>query len=206
MIFNEYTLIDMVDDTSSVFPAGDWIDSRPHLLTLYNIARHITCPKYGKPDQARPPRCLEIGVRQGPTTMAILTAMKRTGGRLISLDIDPVETAVAARLIEEAGLSEFWEFHLQSSDDFYPTFSGELDLLWIDGDHRDPQPTRDFEHFAPFVRTDGVIAMHDFFVEPWREDEDGVRKCVEAVRQTGQYEIMVLPYTYGCVLMRKLWA
>ena len=36
--------------------------------------------------------------------MAILLAMKRTGGKLISLDIDPHETEVAKRLIEEAGL------------------------------------------------------------------------------------------------------
>lgn len=205
--FSLRTIADLTYDTSFLFPAGDWCDLRAHLLTLYSIAKNINALPYGKPESQRPPLCLEIGVRQGPSTMALLLAMRETNGKLISLDIDPVETAVAKQLVAEHGLSGFWDFHLISSDEFARTFKETIDFLWIDGDHCDPQPTLDFEHYAPLVRKDGMIAFHDYSLEPWRMDEgeNGVFKCVEGVKQSGQFEVCVLNYSYGLVLMRKLW-
>ncbi len=200
----EHQLIDLCDDTMPVFPAGQWSDIQPHLLVLYSLARWCTAPLFGEAVPTRPPRCLEIGVRQGVSTVAILAGLKRNGGHLVSLDIDPVESAVAADVIARLGLTDQWEFHLEHSDAFASRMTGELDLLWIDGDHNSPQPQRDFDNYAPFVRQNGIIAMHDRWVEPSRPDEFGVEACVQSVLGRGGYELMTLPWTYGLVLMRKL--
>lgn len=201
----EHDLMDLVDDTTFLFPAGQWVDIQPHLPVLYTLARWCTGTRYGVPMATRPPLCLEIGVRQGVSTVALLLAMRRNGGKLISLDIDPVEPAVAAGIIDAAGLTAFWDFHLIHSDAFYQTFTGELDFLWVDGDHHAPQPSLDFAHYAPLVREGGMIAMHDYFVEEHRSDAGGVAQCVEAARASGQYEVCTLPWAYGLTIMRKLW-
>ncbi len=41
-----------------------------------------------------------------------------------------------------------------------------LDFLFIDGDHTYDGVRRDFEDYAPFVRTGGVIAFHDIVFNP----------------------------------------
>ena len=51
----------------------------------------------------------------------------------------------------------------------------ELDFLFIDGDHRYTGVKQDYEDYSPFVRTGGVIALHDIVpradeptIEVWR--------------------------------------
>jgi len=203
-------LLRLTQNTSWLFPAGDWTDIRPHLPVLYSLARWVNAPHYGVPDKlSHPPRCFEIGVRQGPSTLALLLAMRETNGSLLSIDFDPVETAVAQRLVAEAELSPWWHFELAHSDLFeLPESHQQLDLLWIDGEHHHPQPTQDFTRYAPHVRANGMIVLHDYYLEPWRmdENEDGVRRCVEEViRPSGQYEWCVLPWSYGLTIVRKLF-
>jgi predicted O-methyltransferase YrrM len=203
---SEHTLIDLMDDTSALFPAGDWVDMRAHLLTLYTLARYCTAPPWGPPLPTRPPLVLEIGVRQGVSTLALLLAMRKTGGRLISLDTDPVETAVACRLMTETGLAAHWEFHLAHSDAFAAQCPSGLDLLWIDGDHREPQPSIDFQHYAPKVREGALIVLHDAYLEPWRTGDFGVPQLLAAIQEQcpHAFERVVLPYGFGLVILRKV--
>lgn len=51
----------------------------------------------------------------------------------------------------------------------------QLDFLFIDGDHSYDGVSKDFEHYVPFVRTGGLIALHDIIrrepepeIEVWR--------------------------------------
>lgn len=207
MVYNAATVMEMVTDTSAVFPAGWWFDIAPHLPILYTIARHSTCPQNGEPAAQRPVRALEIGVRQGPSTLTLLAGIRdaQLGGKLISLDIDPIETAVAQSLVHKAGLSDYWEFHLADSNDWAPSCPGDLDLLWIDGDHHHPQPSRDVANYGLHLRQGGLLLMHDYFVEEHRADADGVKRAVEEMKATGQYEICTIPWTYGLTIARKLW-
>ena len=202
--WDEADLMRMVENTAGYTPAGDYFDMRPHLPVLYSIARWCTCSPLGEPLPLRPPRCLEIGVRQGTSTIAILMAMRRTNGRLISLDFDPVESAVTQQTVREQGLDQWWDFHLAHSDEFAITFTEELDFLWIDGEHEHPQPSRDFANYAPRVRQGGIIAMHDYWVDSPRPTALGVLYCVEEVRKSGQFEICSLPWAYGLTLMRRI--
>lgn len=205
--FDQHQLFDLMDDTRPVFKAsGQWADMQAHLLVLYTLGRYCTAPTYGEPVALRPPLALEIGVRQGVSTLALLLGLRRANGRLVSLDIDPVETDVAKQVIQDAGLESLWSFYLEDSNDFIHTerCPKQLDLLWIDGDHRTPQPFRDFNNYAPLVRRNGIIAMHDYFVEPWRVEERGAQLCVEAIKVTGEFEVCVLPWCFGLTLMRKM--
>jgi predicted O-methyltransferase YrrM len=41
-----------------------------------------------------------------------------------------------------------------------------VDLLFIDGDHRYSRVKKDFEMYAPLVRTGGVVLLHDILLHP----------------------------------------
>ncbi len=75
--------------------------------------------------------------------------------------VDPEPRPEAAALLEETGLRSLVEFVDKRSDDYQP--DREFDLVFIDGDHTEAQTIRDFERFAPRVRKNGLIVIHDFF-------------------------------------------
>jgi predicted O-methyltransferase YrrM len=71
-----------------------------------------------------------------------------------------------------------------------------LDLLFIDGDHAYESVRRDYELYAPLVRTGGLIAFHDIVHGPessvggvprfWREVRSDLRDVIEIVEAADQ--------------------
>lgn len=165
---------------------GDWTDTRAHLLTLYSIAKWATWSPPNAPYNPHPPLCMEIGVRHGVTTMALLHAMREVAGRLISLEIDADFASVAQERVQEAKLSHWWELHVTDCNDFAAGFSTPLDLLWIDGDHHLEQARSDVANYAAKVKPGGYVLMHDTY----NALELGVPVVIAEMRQSGRYEIV----------------
>jgi hypothetical protein len=183
------------DDEGHVI--GDWEDTRAHLPTLYAIARSVCWPNPTHKQPLYPPRMLEIGVRHGVASLALLQACKETGGHLTSLEICEEFATVARERVEAAGLSPWWDLQLVNSNAYS---SGPLDLLWIDGDHSYAQCKLDVENHAPRVRSGGYVLMHD----AWNVLEPGVPVVIDEMRATGKYEICVLQFSYGLAICRVL--
>jgi hypothetical protein len=76
----------------------------------------------------------------------------------------------------------------------------EIDYLHIDGDHHYEGVRLDFDLFAPLVRDDGVITLHDSgnYREPC-----GVPQLVEELRRDGAYSVVHFPIAYGTALVKK---
>lgn len=184
----------------------DWYDVRPHLLPLYTLAKYVNWPDTREDQPKTPPVVLEIGVRHGISTMALLTAMRETGGRLISLEIDPEWAMDALDCVRRANLEPWWDLQIVDSAAYKLPEQLTLDLLWIDGSHQEEDVRRDFIRYAPRVRQGGFIAMHDYYylVDATDEKDSGVKRIVEEARATRAYEILVLPWSHGLVLMRVL--
>ena len=194
-------------------PVGDWTDSRAHVLTLYTIARNINSPDpriLGKP-----PLCLEIGIRHGVTTLALLHAMRETGGTLFSVEIDEAWAKAALSEVERAGLESQWQMRVTGSDDFADMWrkanGPQFDFIWIDGDHGLEQVTKDADNFAPMVRRGGILAFHDYYSQPYPCDPpvcppfpSYASVPVEKLRASGEWEVFVMPFSYGVALCRKL--
>jgi hypothetical protein len=127
---------------------------------------------------------VEIGRFKGLSTLALAGALKfndigwdepgqhkqrpevdypafeaRRARRVIS--IDPHPTIEAARLIEEAGLVHYVAFVDHRSDAVQ--LDGEIDLLFIDGDHSYQGCASDVMRYVPFVRPGGYFILHDYF-------------------------------------------
>lgn len=95
---------------------------------------------------------LEIGVRFGSSTAALLLGLEEQGGHLWSVDTDPCEFA--------RGLFEGhpqWTFvHGDSRN--VTGLPGEIDLLFVDGDHSYEGVLADLMNFGPRAHT---IMLHD---------------------------------------------
>ncbi len=76
----------------------------------------------------------------------------------------------------------------------------EIDYLHIDADHHYEGVRLDFDLFAPLVRDDGVITLHDSgnYREPC-----GVPQLVESLRREGGYAVVHFPIAYGTALVKK---
>jgi predicted O-methyltransferase YrrM len=142
--------------------------------------------------------------------LALLTAVRETGGKLISVEIDPEWAQDATDRVHAAGLGEWWELHIMSSNDLHIRLGNiELDMLWIDGAHEEEFVRADFDHYAPRVRQGGFILMHDYWqnLDPTDSNgpsETGVTAVVESARRTNKYEVLTLPWSHGLSMLRVL--
>jgi predicted O-methyltransferase YrrM len=126
--------------------AGQWSDIQGHLPTLHGEVA------------SRPgARVLELGVRWGTSTSALLAGAEESGGHVWSVDI-------AAPSVPDwwAGTG-LWT--LTVGDDLDPAVAAaqpaELDVLFIDSSHTFDQTAGELRLYVPRVRPGGVVLMHD---------------------------------------------
>ena len=178
-------------------------DMKAHIHTLYGICRGV-----------KPKIALEIGVRKGVSTIALLLGIRFSGGLLYSIDIDACEGA--KKRIEQLGLSSFWNFTKANSQTYNDWKDKPIDLLFIDGDHSFSGVSSDFFKYFPFVRENGLILMHDAYCPrevAEREKVEGHHFVERLTEQnylyykgfiTAQIELCTLPYCNGLTIIRKV--
>jgi predicted O-methyltransferase YrrM len=91
--------------------------------TLYDI---IVENKYTK--------ALEIGTSTGHSSIWIAWALSKTGGKLITIEIDEERHREALENFEEAGLSGFIDARLGDAHELVPALKGPFDFVFSDAD------------------------------------------------------------------------
>ena len=88
----------------------------------------------------------------------------------------------------------------KAHEEFFVPNGIEIDYLHIDADHHYEGVRLDFDLFAPLVRDDGVITLHDSgnYREPC-----GVPQLVEDLRRDGAYSVVHFPIRYGTALVKR---
>lgn len=132
---------------------------------------------------------LEIGSYCGKSAVYLGAAAKATDSTLYSVDHhrgseenqpgeeyhDPdlvdeegrVDTLPWFRsTIEEAGLSDWIIGIVGSSPKVARSWSTPLSLVFIDGGHSQAAARADYESWAPWVVSDGLLVIHDVFEDP----------------------------------------
>ena len=77
---------------------------------------------------------LEIGTSTGHSGIWIGWAFSRTGGKLITIDIDPSRHREAVRNFDAAGLRPFIDARLGDAHELVPALSDPFDFVFIDAD------------------------------------------------------------------------
>jgi predicted O-methyltransferase YrrM len=79
-------------------------------------------------------RALEIGTSTGHSGIWIAWALSKTGGRLITIDIDEGRHREAKQNFEAAGLAAFIDARLADAHDLVPRLDGPFDFVFVDAD------------------------------------------------------------------------
>jgi cephalosporin hydroxylase len=147
----------------------NWSDIQDHLPRLYAAAKG---------------NCMEIGVRSGCSTSALLAGIEEHGGHLTSVDIENCSI-----------FSGHPNWHFIRADsvadaDIKQLLAKEYEVLFVDGDHSYEGALSDLKAFGPKAKR---IFVHDTEAP----DYPGVRLAVEAfVKQTGR-KVKYWPGSFG---------
>lgn len=79
-------------------------------------------------------RALEIGTSTGHSGTWIAWALSKTGGKLITIDIDQRRHREALQNFEAAGLSEYIDARLGDAHEIVPALEGPFDFVFSDAD------------------------------------------------------------------------
>ena len=115
----------------------------------------------------RPFTAVELGVRHGNSTVAILAGLARVecqmAGWLHSCDIEPCRPAHEA--VREAGLLRWWIFEQKDSITFAESLSW-CDFVFVDTSHEAKQTKAELAVWTPKVSIGGRIVLHDTCSRP----------------------------------------
>jgi predicted O-methyltransferase YrrM len=126
-------------------------DIHEHLVTLYMLTVEHDLK-----------RVLELGTRDGDSTIALLHGAKSVEGHVTSVDLK--DSAKARGEIRLLGLDAYWSFI--KSDDLELSWDAPIDHLFIDTSHTFEHTVEELKKFEPFVKVGGVVTLHDSVTYP----------------------------------------
>lgn len=131
----------------------------------------------------------------GYSTLALLRAVQRTGGKVISCDINEEKTPLVRDNAPDA-LGQ-WEFHHMNSEELWAIATEQADLIYIDGCHVYGCVLWEVEHFWSLLKVDGLIVLHD--TRDWPDGPGEVFRLL----QRGGLEVLELPFSCGIGVIHK---
>jgi predicted O-methyltransferase YrrM len=102
-------------------------------------------------------KVLELGTRDGDSTIAFLQLAHEIDGHVTSIDIE--NCPLARSRAEKLGYLDKWEFI--KNNGLSIEWTDEIDHLFIDSDHSYDHVLLELEKFEPFVKVGGFITLHD---------------------------------------------
>ena len=161
--------------TAYEYNLRNWSDIQAHLAKLFDGAQG---------------ECLEIGVRSGVSTSAILAGLEERGGFLHSVDMQncPIFEGHPQWQFIQSDSVKCWPELLQ-------VLPGSLDMLFVDGDHTYEGALSDLRHFGVRAKT---IFVHDTDAP----DFPGVRQAVEQYCDETKRPVIYYGESYGMAEIR----
>ncbi len=102
---------------------------------------------------------LEIGTSTGHSAIWIAWALSKTGGKLITIEIDEDRYNEALQNFEEAGLSEYIDARLANAHELVPELEGPFDFVFSDADKE--WYTNYFKAVDPKLVVGGCFTAHN---------------------------------------------
>ena len=116
-------------------------------------------------------RALEIGTSTGHSGIWIAWALSKTGGKLITIDIDEGRYREALKNFQEAGLSGYIDARRADAHDLVPRLEGPFDFVFIDADK--DWYTNYAKAVIPKLRVGGCLTAHNVSARGWRSMAGG---------------------------------
>jgi predicted O-methyltransferase YrrM len=168
-------------------PVFAWLGIRP-VLGQHTAAEHAALRKWATGRSS----LVEIGVAEGASAVALREAMSSFGTLWL---IDPFHLSrgrrinatkrAAHRAVEgcrNGGVVWIEKFSFDAVNDW----DGQIDFLFLDGDHSEAGIQRDWDDWHRFIVPGGVVAFHDAAIFPggWPQPDWGPVKVVDRLFRT----------------------
>lgn len=127
---------------------------------------------------------LEIGTSTGHSTVWIAWALRKTGGKLITIELDEARQKKAIENLEAAGLSEFVEFRLGNAHALVKEVKGPIDFVFSDADK--DWYVQYFNDIDPKLSKGGSFTAHNVL-----QNLSGIREYLEAVQSNPAYDTRI---------------
>ena len=134
-------------------------------------------------------RALEIGTSTGHSAIWIAWALSKTGGKLITIEIDERRYRQALANFKEAGLSEYIDARLADAHQLVNELSGPFDFVFIDADK--DWYTNYAKALIPKLEPRGCMTAHN--VEEGRFGMRGTREYYEYMKSLPEFETSIHP-------------
>jgi len=104
-------------------------------------------------------KALEVGTSTGHSGIWIAWALSKTGGKLITIEIDRRRYNQAVENFKEAGLNEFIDARLADAHELVPKLQGPFDFVFIDADKN--WYTNYAKSLVPKLEVGGCLTAHN---------------------------------------------
>ena len=169
---------------------SEWSDIQAHLIRLYDFTVQIP---------VKEKVVVELGVRWGTSTVALIAAVNDSGGPLYSIDIGAYPET--QKLFK--GESN-WTF-LQGDDmEVVKDWNRPIDHLFIDTSHTFDHTLGELREWGKWVKQGGIITLHDIYglggekSEVWDAIEHHMKE------NPGKYDFKTFEKSYGLGVLKKL--
>ena len=133
-------------------------------------------------------RALEIGTSTGHSTIWIAWALSKTGGTLITIEIDEDRYHKAVSNFEKAGLTDYISARLGNAHKMVPELEGPFDFVFSDADKN--WYINYFDDVSPKLLPGGCFTAHNVR-PPGRKGMAGTQKYLKYVMSLNDYETKV---------------
>jgi predicted O-methyltransferase YrrM len=174
--------------TDSLVPSDPALDAALEASAAAGLPTIQVSPSQGKflhllARAMGPRKILEIGTLGGYSTIWLARALS-SGGRLITLEVDPRHAEVARANITRAGLADVVELHQGRALDTLPELTGPFDFIFIDADK--PSNADYFTWALKLSRRGSMIVIDNVIRDGAVIDADSTDPDVQGVRRLNQ--------------------
>lgn len=127
---------------------------------------------------------LEIGTSTGHSTIWMAWALSKTGGKLVTIEIDKGRHEKAIENLKAAGLLQYVDARLANAHDLVKQLEGPFDFVFSDADKS--WYTRYFKDLHPKLITGGCFTAHNV-----RNAFGGINEFLEYVQNHDAYETTI---------------
>lgn len=131
-------------------------------------------------------RALEIGTSTGHSGIWIAWALSKTGGKLVTIEIDEGRHKEALANFREAGLSDYIDARLADAHELVEELPGPFDFVFIDADKN--WTLNYFKALLPKLEVGGCFAVHNVISLGFMQ---GIRDFLEYVRGRPDLETVI---------------
>jgi caffeoyl-CoA O-methyltransferase len=156
------------------------------------------------------PSCiLEIGTYTGYSAICLARGLK-TGGKLITLEINDELSSVSEKFFKEAGLSDKIKLIIGNALDIIPKLEPGIDLVFMDAEKE--QYSEYFDQVFPKLKTGGFILADNtlwdgkvvFDTEHNDPATTALRSFNKKIQENPKVENLILPLRDGLSIIRKI--